>query len=825
LLTVNRGQFNLILPSAAILITLVTLFFAKGGWINAWSGDNLRYVLSLFIAFMLISLITFKFNVITRRLVLIAIPLLYLIVGSGAGGVVATSFFFFSAYALGRVFLSPIAKNGIGFLESVMCGLGLYILLFYFLIKTSFNYQFSYIAILLFPCLIYFFSAGLRVADINALVSFKADFIKSLQTVDYSKLFVILFLVAFVGSYCFIPTVNYDESVFRISVWSQLQTIHTHVSDPHSQVWSVVPSSIELIHGIISLVAGSDARAGINLFFICLSTLAVLVLSGVLISDLGDRLLIGCLFLSTPLVVGLTLSLNADFMLGLLLIASCIILNSLSTNVSLTRIVALLMASAIAGTLRSPGLLMAAGLSVSLLIVMFTNRVFLSNLKKFDWCFFALAFCLIAVVGLYPFVREYHITGNPFFPMFNGYFKSTFFAPENFSDNRWVHGVSLSSYYGLFFNTSSFYESKDYVGGFQYFLLFPLSLSLIWIYKSRGLLLSLIPLLFYIVPSFLASQYLRYFFAAMPLVSVYFALFLSGNSVSSWWIKLARLGLWGFILLNFVFILGVNWLFQSSPTSVYTEEQKIKYTDRVIPEQKLNRLVNEVNPKAKVLLDFGRPFGATLAGTPIYNSWYSYTNSNIISQWKSPEDITRSIVSWGLDYAYWDWSHAYSPSETLRNLLGSYLAEFGVPRLSVGSVQALSVAKTPVVYAPVINHEKFEGLSGLNVQGSAIINPEGKLAVSVNDVVTQNFSVGVNSLFKYSVRLECREAKSQFVAQIYWDTPTSGASYYKLLNCEDTKAIDFSEVGLIPQGATEGVLYLSVRTGSVFVTGVAVGLR
>lgn len=197
---------------------------------------------------------------------------------------------------------------------------------------------------------------------------------------------------------------------------------------------------------------------------------------------------------------------------------------------------------------------------------------------------------------------------------------------------------------------------------------------------------------------------------------------------------------------------GASWLLDTSPLAFLKEGNANKIITNTMPELKLNKIINKQHQNSVVLFSLDRPYGATLSGTAIYNSWYSNSYSKQISNWASVEDVKDSIKDWRVDFVYWDQNHPYRNSDVHRNLLREYLVRFGKPIAQEGSVLALSME----------NEERIM---------EEIYSTDPDLSV---DLGMKNFSKKIRidkkySVIFYTIEAECSDNLSTLQLKITWD--------------------------------------------------------
>ena len=809
---------------AALLLTVAMLFILGGGWVNNWSGNTLRYFGALTCLAVVFALAFHFFAWPRKKTMFAALALVYLAVGIGIAPLIAVSAVFLSSFFLGRFLLLPFARRSqpqepVSAIASLMVGLAFYLLFFSIASRYAVNSLSFYILALTPPLIIALKEQSFSGA--SYLVYNAKKMLGVLESLNFVKYIVFILLFTFVASYTFFPTIMWDDNTLHLSIWSQLATNHQYVPDIKSQIWSAEPFNVDLLHGVVSVLSQADARGALNFMFLCIMCVGVFKLAALFTSNINDRLLVMSLFLSTPMICNLLIGLQTDLFLAFLVTCGAWLLVGLAKRFSLVYVAALLAACAMCASTKLPAVLLAAGLGLTMLVILFQYRVQLQKLSLFTWLLLVLALLISACLAFYPYVSAYLLTGNPVFPLYNGIFKSPHFEPKNFLDTHYVKGASFSSYAGWFFNTSSYFESKNYTAGFQYFLLFPIAVVIMLLKKQRTALLLLIPLFVYALPLFLTLQYWRYFFAVLPLCSLVLAVFLLEAGVNKWVKVTSRSVFYGFIFLNLMFMPGISWNFHAAPVQLYTHASKLAFTQDVAPENLLNQQINQMDKQAKVLFDFNRPYGATLAGKAIYNSWYAPEYAQVIASWKTPVDISASLAVWGVTYVYMNLAQPYTSSAIQRNALRDLLANHGHPVLQSGSVTVYTLSATPLTYSTFLTYAPFTSVADFTVQGQPV-EKEAGVVVSNTDILNKSFNTQSFRAFKYEATIACEGKDENFIAQINWD---KGAPYYKLVECS-AQELQFSETGQIPMGASKGILYLSARAASkITVKSISLGGR
>lgn len=806
------------------LALLLSISFSSDGWVRNWSGSALRGFGVYSLVFFAVSGIFYRLNKNYAARALVLSVGFFLLVALGFNQVFAVVILFFSVYCFGQLLFRVIEQKFSGgrVAESFIVGLALYVLGFSLLSGTSYNSREIYLFILSLPIFMHMLHGSSK-GGLSFYAVYYKKFIVGLDSLHFRSLAFAAFIFLYVCAHSFFPTVMWDDNVMHLSWWTQLENHHTYKPDVVAQIWSVAPFAIDLLHAIASIIAGADARGALNTVIFVLMAFSFYRLAGFIDGDRSRRLLVLTLFITTPMAANLMLGLQTDLIMAFIAILGGVIIYKLNEEFSILGVLALFAVGAIFAAIKLPAILIGLGFLIAAMPLVYQHRQSFFSERLAGAAKYSLVFLLIVAAAFYPYINAYIETKNPVFPLYNGVFKSEYFEPKNFIDLNYSKGVSLNSLWGMFFHTPSYFESKNYTAGFQYLFLFPLALLILLVAKPKKIYFILIPLFLYAVPMFFTLQYVRYFYAIMPLMSIVLLVLLRvGDAEERLYQKIARYSFVGFVWVNMFFLPGVSWNFSVSPFVFLNTQAKDAFANEGAPELQLNKEINKINKNAKVLFDLSRPYGATLAGTPLYNAWYSPTYSKEILAWSDIASVKKTIDEWKVDYIYWNSSIPFSGKNVTRNILASYLNEYGYAEKKVGALVAFKPADTPIVYQDILSVGRFDELKSFEVVGAPRLTDKAQVELHPNDILMRSFSVKSFHQFKYHVEFECAGSSEAFIAQVNWSL---GEPYYKLVECSSDKVI-FDEVGLIPQGATVATLYLSLRGGGVVtVNNIVIGLR
>jgi len=407
-----------------------------------------------------------------------------------------------------------------------------------------------------------------------------------------------------------LPTMAFDDLAYHMGLPTELRTSAHYRMDAESQVWALAPWLGDVIQGTTQVIAGEDARSSINLLWLALAVLLVLELN----RRLGGTSQSGWLAVgsvgSIPLMYGLLWSMQGELAAVALYPAVALILVSAPRKADSGRLVLLSICIAVSMGLKISNILGMAPFGLWLLV---------RWRGKLMWRELVVATVLAVLIAGSSYTYAAVLTGNPILPLFNGWFKSEFFTPENFIDTRWLSGIRPDILWQLTFETGKYCECLAGTAGFQWLALagaLPIALARS---RTRGVAVCALAgasLVFH------ESQYFRYFFPMLvpllPVFAVSLRKMVSQRVLASVFICL--------IVLNTLYAPNFSLLFQNGlvKTVVNDAEGREKLLRSYAPERLVADYVED-QPRREVrvlLADSNRPFGTVFAGLAFTTGWY-----------------------------------------------------------------------------------------------------------------------------------------------------------------------------------------------------------
>lgn len=309
---------------------------------------------------------------------------------------------------------------------------------------------------------------------------------------------------------CWLPTLQVDDLGYHLRLpWELLQD-GRYAMDPETHIWALAPWLGDVLQAFPQVVGGAEARGPVNALWILLTAAGVWRLAAELGGDARARWASVGLYASLPLTAVLAGSMQTETPTTALLVWLVVLIARAPVQGS---------GGLYAGAVLVGGLLglklAAAAMAIALLPwALWRHRAALRPGAVLSAAALALA------VGTSSYVYAAVLTGNPFLPLFNAWFRSPYFAAADFDDVRWHAGFDAWLPWHLTFDTGRYLEAFAGGGGFVLVVLAGAWILALIQRKTSGVAAMLA--LSVAVP-LIPMQYLRYVFPAcvalLPLLA------------------------------------------------------------------------------------------------------------------------------------------------------------------------------------------------------------------------------------------------------------------------------------------------------------------
>ena len=740
-----------------------------------------------------------------------------LIVGVGFFETASVVLWLASSWSLGLLILLRLhSKRHLSFIsatEALLIGAAIWLAIWGAMLHFAVNFQLLHIILYLLPCLLLLCREPSIHSELRSRLIAAQNW---MALIPYWAWVGGLILIGWVLRWASFPSMSFDDHALHLRIWTELLTQQSYSFDISTQIWSVAPFTVDLLHASLSLMAGSDARSAMNLVLaILLLSLMTRILSAWKLPARTQWLLV-VLMASTPMLGNLLLTLQTELMLAVLALGGMHLVINASGGWRGQHVLGVLSCAALCASIKLPGVVLGVTLLAALSVRWWSQRETKTPVDQMlRW---PALFLLIPMsfVALHSYVAAWNITGNPVFPLYNAIFLSPFYEPNNFSDSRWIHGLSFTSYVRAFFNTSEFFESGNFTAGWQFLIMLPLAiLTVLRSGTPSGMKIILIPLLGFGLVMFSATQYWRYLFPIMPLAVVLLgSLFIQEKrSLRSAALILAV----ACIAANLLFFTQVSWMMNSPAGMAFTRYGKEKLTSLYAPTSLLTQRINTVAPGSRVLYPSNIPYGATLDGSPLYLNWYQPFRAKAFNSLKDFDGIKAFFSKEKIDFVIL----MMTATSNLQDfLLREYMSQYGYVEGQENNFLLYRISDTPIQYRKVFesNSSEPQALGNINLlmpksDHSVTATLDGKVLAVIPTLRARQA--------RYKVEFICPSEGGYFVAQINWD---KGTPYYRLIACE-AKNVAFAEAIPIPLGASQGSIYVTSRgTSLIQVNNISVDL-
>lgn len=357
-------------------------------------------------------------------------------------------------------------------------------------------------------------------------------------------------LVGLASTACWLPTMQVDDLAYHLGLPTHLLMYGEYRPDPGHQVWSYAPWAGDALQGFAAVMAGGDARGGVNALWLLLAAAGVWSACTSLGARATERWAAVALFASMPPLVWMAAGMQTE-------------LPATAVLAALVALIVLPTSEATAGRRLLPGAILFGALfaikgahvvSALPLLAYAAWR----HRQALPWRRLPVALGLVLVVGGSSYVQSWWHTGNPVLPLFNAIFQSPYFPIEgNYRDDRWFAGFGPALPWQMVFDTDRYVEAWDGGLGFSLVILSGAALVALARRDTRGFALALVLAAFApLVP----MQYARYAYPGLlllALVVVPFGQARFGN-------RLFAVGVLAACGINLAFQANASWLHHSS---------------------------------------------------------------------------------------------------------------------------------------------------------------------------------------------------------------------------------------------------------------------
>jgi len=587
---------------------------------------------------------------------------------------------------------------------------------------------------------------------------------------EYAACALLVFALAAQSVYAALPEQYHDALGVHLLVATTMAQHGAWTPDPAQLINAVWPQGANWLFAVCYILAGESGAKLAN--FALLALLCGLLGNAVAWRHGRARgFLAAALLASTPLAFIETASLFAENALAVFFLAATLLLARSYRELGLRDgvAVAVLLAGGALVKLHAAFFILAFGL-------IFTAVLLRSHAPRRALTILAVSAALTALLACQPYLHAYLVTGNPIFPWFNAVFKSPLFdSTANFADTNWTGKLSPFLPYLWTFHSSRFIEGHDGALGFAVVGLLLPGLAVAVARRDHMALAAAATGLGYAVLLAPVTQYLRYFYPALPLILVACSGGLrafdplagdeNGRSPRSD-LSFASLGLGSLVIgLGLAFLPSAGWILSSFDADVVVgaRNREVLVTSRV-PYRGLVGAVNALaGPEARVLI-LGQPVGAGLAGTPLYANWYNPKLSQELGLANTVEKAAALLHRNRVTHVFWR-PGAVPPDAPVARLL----QKAGTPLATVQDAVLYGISVSMDGGLNLLANSDFaEGLAKWDNAGFKGPVGAGPLAMPPGSVVAQATEIETGETLVYAAKYACGDGPATVRLQVNW---------------------------------------------------------
>lgn len=485
-----------------------------------------------------------------------------------------------------------------------------------------------------------------------------------------ATVFMVLLVVATMPGW--LPAMMPDDLGLHLGLWKQLSEFGLARFDARTQVWALAPWAGDVLHTVPALIAGAEAHGPVNAVFVAVTCALVWQLARAMGASVSVAWWSAAVYVSLPMTGALTAGMQTELptAMAVAALALCVKAAPDGPDVRTLHRVALLAGFALA--LKASNIVFIAPLGVWLL---------LRWRGALPWAALPKGLAVGVLAGGSSYTYAWLLTGNPVLPLFNGVFRSDFFAQENFRDTNWATGLGWDLPWRLTFQTSAYFEG--YAGAAGFVLVGLVGGFLLALVDTRTRAVALCGLVG-AGTMLVLIQYARYLHPGMPLLIPAALTALAGTAGTLSWTRLLAFSLAG---LQVLFLPAANWMVNAGAINTLVREGREAVLrqfapDRLLVEQQSTRL----GPADRVLLVDGAMSLALLPGRAMIANWYD----SDIAPW-----LFGTVESWEKILDLSGASHVVARQGRLDEALVEVLRARGFREVArVGDVSMLELGQT-----------------------------------------------------------------------------------------------------------------------------------
>jgi hypothetical protein len=607
--------------------------------VGAWTwGLPMKNMLVLVFAPILMALLTNLLG--KRRAPLIAVSSIWLLIAFGIGAVGTVVYVCISAYAIGCFFLGRSQENSSEYLKFALLNIGVgcavIMLVVQLAVLLPINAPPVYLLILAIPIIV-------KLDDVLSLIRRAFSYARYSRFSSSSETYTTLALMTVFWVHSVLaalPETRWDAVASHLMIPFQVLSQWNWHFDPIQLSISLMPNGAIWLYCVNFFLGGEPAvKLGVAAFHFAAMALLYFELKQRL-SNVHAMLFVTVLS-SSEMALELSQSIFVENTLMFFGLTAFLVVRKTTYNINLLSFFSAIICLGAVMCVKLHGVALAFPLCIYLLIHLFKTKKFTATLG-----FSVLAIPLFAVSGLFPYIYAYWVTGNPVFPLFNGFFESPYWGQYNGVDARWIGKFSWKLLYQMTFYSPLFSETIPGSLGFQHLLLLPAGLFLVATLGPSVLRMSLIVLVVYAGVVLLNAQYIRYLWPVFPFMALVESKVLETFFTKRPFSTVGTFLLTGLLVANLILPPSEFWAHMTIYLKLAMSRQEtMAYLERKAPIRIVNDAVNATHGARARVFYVSLPCGAGLKGRPYY-AWngYGFMTTKKFSQAGNVEQVTNLLL-------------------------------------------------------------------------------------------------------------------------------------------------------------------------------------
>jgi hypothetical protein len=409
---------------------------------------------------------------------------------------------------------------------------------------------------------------------------------------------------------CWLPTMQFDDLGYHLSLPWQLMETGRYVPDPTHQAWALAPWSSDVVHALAQVLAAGEARGPVNAAWLAIAAAGLWRLVDALGGSAKACWLAVAVYASIPMTAGLAAGMQTETATTALLAWLAWLVARHPSDARPGN--ALLSGAVLAGGLLGMKLVAAMQAMLVAAWAAVTVRPWARPARL------ALSAVVVALVGASSYAYAMGVAGNPVLPLFNAWFQSPFFAPVDLVDARWLAGFHPFLPWSLTFDTRAYTE--HFTGAAGFCLVALAGAWVVAIARPRSRALAIVATLLFFLP-LVPLQYARYAYPGMVLL-------LAPMAFAAERVDPRRFGalLVALAIANFAFQANGNWMQRGGALkdAILAVGRDAPLLEEYAPERLLIASIRDSRDARPVMLmDDGQPRQAELGARGRTTSWYA----------------------------------------------------------------------------------------------------------------------------------------------------------------------------------------------------------